>query len=485
MFQETSNLQRVSHYSQRTGSHRLITSSSLLRAVVRYYQEGHILPITPNKVFDGDAVQEAFRYMQRGLHIGKIVISIRKVNGTLKFDSSVATRPRVVELDSTASYLLIGGLGGLGRAVSRWMVEHGARNLVYLSRSAGSRPGEQVIVHELESMGCNVQLIQGSVTNLDDVCKAIKAAPNLKGVLQMSMVLRDNAVPRMSHEDWTTAIEPKVKGTWNLHNTTISAGCDLDFFLLFSSISGIIGQPGQANYASASTFLDTFVKYRTDRGLPASTIDIGDVTDIGVISNDDGLKRVMKLTGAYGINEQEFLDAIAISMSFSSASSQSIMRGPASTSVSPNNFVVGLASATPLESVDNRSIWRKDMRMAVYHNTSLGGSTQSGTSNDSLNAFLGSVRRDAGRLREAATSHTLAREIGRKLLALIMKPEEDLVTSTPLANLGMDSLVAIEMRTWWRQTFGFDISVLEIMGMASLDALGIHAAQGLLKILEE
>ncbi|KAJ4207018.1 hypothetical protein NW759_014016 [Fusarium solani] len=466
-------------------SKRRSICKELLKAVVRYYKEGHIVPINPNKVFDADAVQDAFRYMQRGLHIGKIVISIRDSDGTLKFDSDSATRPKVVELDESASYLLIGGLGGIGRSVSRWMVEHGARHLVYLSRSAGSRPGEQAIVHELESMGCQVQLIQGSVSVLEDVNRAIEAAPKLKGVLQMSMILRDNAVSRMSYEDWTTAVEPKIKGTWNLHKATVSTGCELDFFLLFSSISGIIGQPGQANYASASAFLDSFVQYRADLGLPASTVDIGDVTDIGVISGDDGLKRVMKLTGAYGINEQELLDAIAMSMTFPAVPPPPSMRGPASTFVTHNNFVVGLASATPLESADNRSIWRRDMRMAMYHNTSLGANARSGSSNDSLNAFLGSVRRDAGRLREGATAATLAREIGKKLLSLIMKPEEDLVTSTPLANLGMDSLVAIEMRTWWRQTFGFDISVLEIMGMASLDALGTHAAAGMLKALED
>ncbi|KPM35703.1 Lovastatin diketide synthase LovF [Neonectria ditissima] len=465
-------------------SKRPAVCKGLLGAVVRYFNDGHILPISPNKVFSADSVQEAFRYMQRGLHIGKIVISIRETTGELKIDADSATRPKVVKLDASASYLLIGGLGGLGRAVSRWMVEHGARNLVYLSRGGGSRPGEQAIVRELESMGCGVKLVKGSVSVLNDVARALEAAPKLKGILQMSMILRDNAVPRMSHEDWTTAVEPKITGTWNLHHATVAAGCDLDFMLLFSSISGIIGQPGQANYSSASAFLDTFVQYRTELGLPASTIDIGDVTDIGVISDDDGLRRVMKLTGAYGINEQELLDAIAMSMSFTSASSPPSMRGPASTFVTQNNFVVGLASATALESADNRSIWRKDKRMAVYHNTSLGASTRSGTSSDSLNAFLGSVRRDASRLKEAATANTLAREIGRKLLSLIMRPEEDLVTSTPLSNLGMDSLVAIEMRTWWRQTFGFDISVLEIMGMASLDALGIHAAQGMLKALE-
>ncbi|KAF7558654.1 hypothetical protein G7046_g5503 [Stylonectria norvegica] len=277
--------------------------SGLLRFVVQYLQDGHVLPIRPINVFGADAVQDALRYMQRGLHIGKIVVSIRGADGTLKLDSSNATRPKVMALDKTGSYLLVGGLGGLGRAISRWMVEHGARNLVCLSRSSGSRLSEQATVREVESMGANVSLVQGSVSVLEDVKRAIAAAPTLKGILQMSIVLHDNAVPRMTHGDWTTAVEPKIQGTWNLHNATIEAACELDFLLLFSSISGIIGQLGQASYARASAFLDTFVQCRTDRGLPASTIDIGDVTDTSVISDDDALRRVVKLKGACEINE--------------------------------------------------------------------------------------------------------------------------------------------------------------------------------------
>lgn len=443
------------------------------------------MPIKPSKVFNADVVQDAFRYMQQGLHIGKIVLSIRNSDGTLKLDSDKATRPKVVELDESASYLLVGGLGGIGRSVSRWMVEHGARHLVYLSRSAGSGSRDQAFVRELESMGCQVTMIRGSVCVLEDVNRAIEAAPKLKGVLQMSMVLRDDAMAHMSYRDWTATVEPKVQGTWNLHRATVSAGCELDIFLLFSSISGITGKPGQTNYCSASTFLDSFAQYRTHLGLPASAVDVGEVTDVGVISDDEGLKRVMKLTGAYGINEQDVLDAVAMSMTFPTVPPPPSMRGPASTFVAHNNFVAGIGSKDPVESVENRTTWRKDMRMAMYHNTSAGGSARSGSSSDSLNAFLGIVRRDAARLREAATGNTLAIEIGKRLLSLMMKPEEDLVTSTPLISLGMDSLVAIEMRSWWRQTFGFDISVLEIMGMANLEGLGSHAAAGMLKALED
>jgi hypothetical protein len=86
----------------------------------------------------------------------------------------------------------------------------------------------------------------------------------------------------MTYEDWTLAVGPKVTGAWNLHNT--SKQCDLDFFVLFSSLSGATGNPGQANYAAANTFLDAFVQYRHQQGLPASAIDLGLMGEIGFVS---------------------------------------------------------------------------------------------------------------------------------------------------------------------------------------------------------
>ena len=85
-----------------------------------------------------------------------------------------------------------------------------------------------------------------------------QAGPSLKGIMQCTMVLRDEAFPRMSLDDWNAASAPKVRGTWLLHKATLTAGVDLDFFLVFSSLSGTLGTPGQANYAGANTFLDAF-----------------------------------------------------------------------------------------------------------------------------------------------------------------------------------------------------------------------------------
>ncbi|KAF1990145.1 hypothetical protein K402DRAFT_371161 [Aulographum hederae CBS 113979] len=453
--------------------------NELLKSVVKYFEEGHIQPIRPTKVFGANVISDAFRYMQQGIHMGKIVVSIRQNALETKLESEGAQREKTLELSPSASYLLVGGLGGLGKAISTWMVENNARHLIYLSRSAGSSAEDQAFVRELESMSCTVSLIRGSVSNLSDVQRAVSASPHpLKGILQMSMVLRDQAFPRMSIEEWNTTVDPKVRGTWNLHNASQAAGLNLDFFVLFSSISGVIGQPGQANYGGANTFLDAFVQFRAAAGLPASVVDIGAVEDVGYIAHTEALLKRMKTTSAFGIREKELLNALTVAMTPFSAPKQD-PRNVVEKFVARNHFVLGLGSTTPLRDVANRSIWKKDRRMAVYHNTLTSSTTSSSAgSNDALKTFLNSAKTDPALLTAPSTATFLAREIGKKLFDFLLKSEEDLDTSLSLADLGMDSLVAIEMRSWWKVVFGFDISVLEMLGKGTLEALGRCAAEG-------
>ena len=154
---------------------------------MQYYRQGTIQPIKPMKIFEATQIVDAFRYMQKGQHIGKIVVTMPDDPGKLE----VTAVKKKLALRSGSSYLLVGGLGGLGRAISTWMVEQGARSLIYLSRSAGKSQEDQFFFRELEVQGCLVQCFSGSVTNLEDVKHAVEnAAMPIAGVMQMSMVLR-------------------------------------------------------------------------------------------------------------------------------------------------------------------------------------------------------------------------------------------------------------------------------------------------------
>ena len=180
-----------------------------LKAIAKYCEEGHIQPIKPIKTFTSDTIPEAFLYMQKGQHIGKIVISMPPES---RKSLSSTSPPKVAALDQGASYLLVGGLGGLGRPISTWLVRHGARHLIYLSRSAGTTSADIKFIRELESQGCSATTIKGSVADPADVVAAVRAAKgHLKGVVQMSMVLRDQAFTKMTYEEWGDAVSPKVR----------------------------------------------------------------------------------------------------------------------------------------------------------------------------------------------------------------------------------------------------------------------------------
>ncbi|KAI0096719.1 fatty acid synthase S-acetyltransferase [Nemania sp. FL0031] len=466
---------------------RLDVFGSLVHTTVEYYEQGRIGPIRPIKVFSADKIQEACRYMQQGQHIGRICLSLRDSSGKPLPELGLAARQREARFSGTASYLLVGGLGGIGRAVARWMVEHGAGELVFLSRNAGSDQEDNIFINELESMGCRrARLVAGDVTRFEDVDKAVRAAESpLKGVIQMAMVLRDKSFENMTFDDWHAASAPKIQGTWNLHNATL--GMDLDLFIMFSSLSGAIGQRHQANYASANTFLDAFAQYRAGLGLPASTIDIGAVQDIGYISRTPQLLDRMKANGFTDITEQQLLDALTLSVTRRQrpAADQGLALGFSD----QNTFVLGLGTTTRLGSPNNRAVWKDDRRMSVYHRL---GTTTAGTgvgtapgSDEAMKTFLSSARVDPSILKTEEGGKFLAVQIGKKLFSLLLKPaHEEPNTTLPLVDLGLDSLLAIELREWWRVTFGVDISTLEMLGTGSLDALAQRAVARLLESLE-
>ncbi|KAJ5752415.1 hypothetical protein N7520_009332 [Penicillium odoratum] len=454
----------------------------LLQSVMDFFARGLLQPVRIDRIFGAAQVLDALRYMQQGKHMGKIVLEIRQeTSHKLLVDKIDNAKTSRVALDAQASYLLVGGLGGLGRSMSVWMVQRGARHLTFLSRSAGSGEHDADFVREIESMGCTVQLVKGDVTNAEDVTRAVNGvlAP-LKGIVQMSMVLRDQMFDGMNIQDWNAVTQPKVQGTWNLHNATLTSNIYLDFFLLFSSLSGIVGQVGQANYASANTFLDAFVHYRAGLNLPCTAIDLGAMKGIGYLSNSSSahLLKKMQGTGWSVVHETELLAALDLAMMSQATRAQ---RG----SNAPDGFLLGLVPTSPLNRSSNGSRLNRDVRMAVFHNLGNSGTdTKAGSAPDGLRAFISSVKQDPSALQSPDAVTTLAVEIARKLFSLLLIDDVDVDITKNTADMGLDSLVAVELRAWWKLNLGFDISTLDMLSLGTPTALGERAVEGLIKLYD-
>ncbi|VUC25932.1 unnamed protein product [Clonostachys rosea] len=456
---------------------------TLLKRCMDFYSEGLIGPIRPVTVFDAVNIQEAFRTMSKGQHIGKLVVHMPEDPSVL----NVTAVRNQFKLRPDVSYLLVGGLGGLGRSMSTWMAEKGAKNLIYLSRGATSKADETInlLVEELAAAGCTVQLVQGSVTNLDDL-ERVKSEARLPiaGIINASMVLRDSMFADMNHEDWEAAAAPKVKGTWNLHKAF--KDYKLDFFVLYSSFSGLVGQRGQANYASANTFLDAFVQFRHGQGLAASVLDIGAMADVGYVSRNARVMENFRAASVEVLRERHLLDALELAMMISEAPATQATESDRGY-VSVSQIGLGLRTTQPIASPNNRVIWRRDPRMGLYRNIeeAVDGASSGGSQEqDALRSLLAEADGNPDLLKEAEFVTSLATQIGTTLFNFMMKPLDELDLAVPLANFGIDSLVGIELRSWFRQRLSLDVSVLEIMNSESLISLAEFVANGLLAKLD-
>ncbi|TVY85203.1 6-hydroxymellein synthase terB [Lachnellula suecica] len=280
-------------------------------------------------------------------------------NGNTAKSLTISNGPRMpVRFRSDACYLMVGGLGGLGRSISTWMVEHGARNILFLSRSAREGPDTTPFFDELRSQGCVVSTFAGSVNELEDVAAALEETDlPIAGIMQMSAVMRDNFMSQMTFSEWETCVTPKVQGTWNLHQIVRSD--ELDFFLMFSSICGMGGQWGQANYNAANSFLDAFAHYRHGQDLPASVIDIGFMGGVGMAMENAALVNKLKSSGYHYLREQDLIEALTIAILNSRPGENRFLN--------KSQFCLGFRSTKAMESPATRTVWKKDARMVLSH----------------------------------------------------------------------------------------------------------------------
>jgi aryl carrier-like protein len=287
----------------------------------------------------------------------------------------------------------------------------------------------------------------------------------------------------MTHSDWQSVISPKADGAWNIHNAFPSQ--TLDFLILASSTVAIVDNPGQGNYKAANTFLEAFCQYRHSLGLPASVLSICPIEDVGFVSETPAARQLLKRQGNYFLREADVLDFMELSI-FNSLPSpaQEKVKDEFGSWANPAHLIMGLRSEIHLDDPANRCNWKRDRRMGAYHNIHTQITSDTSSNTDELKTFLNRAIDEPDLLTQHSSMDFLAKVIGQRIFRFMLKPEEEVDIGLSLTQIGLDSLMAIELRRWFNQAFGVQISVLEIMATGTLDALGRVVAEGVVKKLK-
>lgn len=268
----------------------------------------------------------------------------------------------------------------------------------------------------------------------------------------------------MTYAAWNSVLAPKVTGTWNLHDQLEKA--QLNFFVLASSLSCVVGRPGQASYSAANSFLQSFSHYRRSLGLPCSVVDIGAVEDVGYTSRHLGTSISLRGWRYTPVQQEDFLNSIEISIRNSR---------PCRESKFPDRYVDFGQITTGMHVSDNGAVnlWDSDARLSRFqeadreHNSSTPGSISS------LQHLLHSAHRNPQILQDQESLSIVTFEVSQMLQTLLVGSESDIVDDDrPLSNHKLDSLVRIEIRNWWKNILGIDIHVLDIMKLSTVSAMG-------------
>jgi len=400
---------------------------------------GELTPL-PCEVFPASQTVDAFKSMARAKHIGKLAIALK--DDRLKVQPKKS--PSIFSQDAT--YIVTGGLGGFGLHVAQWMSVNGAGNLALISRRGASTEEAKAAITSIESNGTTVQAFAADVSDLHlmkNVMQTISdTMPGVKGVMHAAMVLDDKILQEMDRPSLERVINAKAKSAWVLHQ--LSDGLALDFMIFYSSISSLVGNAGQSNYVAANNFLDQLAHYRQSKGLAGLSINWGVFEETGVVSRNANLAKHLNHIGITPFSSEQATSALGVAITHNQAQI-GIM------DVDWNRFAeilpegAGGARFEKLRTLSAEADGQKD--------------------NELLVATFGNVGDEA---RKELILVSLIESV-----ATVMRMDAgDINPSQGLRDLGLDSLMAVEIDLEFSARTGLEIPAMEMSSGPSIEELG-------------
>jgi len=418
---------------------------ALFRDLIAQFECGELRPL-PTRVFPMAQAVEAFRYLSQAKQIGKVVITQ---------DSSVATvRPDRPLIRSGATYLITGGLGGLGLTIAAYLVDRGASSLVLIGRRPPSEAATASIA-VLRKAGAEVRSVQVDVASRGDLAAALgridRELPPLRGVVHCAGVLDDATLLELTVSRLRNVLEPKAKGAWNLHELTADSA--LDFLVLFSSTASVLGSAGQGNYAAANAFLDALGHRRRAEGLPGLSINWGPWAGVGMAAKmGDRERQRIAAHGIGMISPEQGVQAMEHLLSGDDAQAVVLpLRWDQFGHFDPEEIPPLMSELVQLARSSG------DAEGAAVQRSRLARLVKEAPAGKMREVLIAELRAQVVRLLGFDSSRTI-------------DPHQ------PLGELGLDSLLAVEMRNTLGTLLGRTLPVTLLFDYPTLDALAARIA---------
>lgn len=429
---------------QLTGAHRAL-GEKVFREVMRQFAKGVYRPL-PHSVFAAADVADAFELIQRSHHVGKIVVQPPK-------PQDLKSTPQTFAFSAAGTHVITGAFGGFGLETAKWLFDRGARHIVMVGRRAAPTQEAQKVLADLKSAGAKVMAAACDVSDALAVQKLFEdidaTMPPVAGIIHSAMVLDDAIIPNLDFERFTNVLNPKVLGADNLDAVTRNR--KLDYFVMFSSVTTSMGNPGQGNYVAANAYMEGLARKRHAEGLPALAIGWGPILDVGVLARNEKLQQnLKKVMGVSGLRAREALELMHHALSYAPLHPDAAVM-----TISPNDG--GFSSdLLPV------------LKSPTYARLTRGGrAADGGAAQIDVKALLKSEGTDKARVK---ISDVIVTHLARVLHA----PEEDISRTRPLADIGLDSLMALELVSGLEQTFGISVPLSASAG--TLTVVGIAEA---------
>jgi acyl transferase domain-containing protein/NADPH:quinone reductase-like Zn-dependent oxidoreductase/acyl carrier protein/short-subunit dehydrogenase len=395
------------------------------------FQNGKLTPL-PYRAFGFDEIGSAFRLMQNAGQIGKIVIQ-PPVRGR---DRVVVSTSRSVRFDGEGTFLVAGGIGGFGLVAADWLVARGAKRIALCSRRGIADEATIRALEKWARLGVAATLHACDITDeqsLSGMLTELRGAAPIKGVIHAAMVLDDALLTNLTDERNRPVVDVKVRGAELLDKLTRSD--DLELFLLFSSATTMLGNPGQANYVMANGYLEGLARARRASGRAALAVGFGAIADTGFLARNAEVNELLsKRIGKTALKARDALEQVE---NYMAADTGSIYGAAVMIAEVDWNAVRMLPIATS-------SLFETAMRAA--------GSQQASADGDRVDL------EELIRGKSVDEAQVLLHQIVAAEIATILRVTEDSITPEKiLKDVGLDSLMAMELGMSFQQKTGFDI----------------------------